>query len=1238
MQRFDCRKTIETAANPLHAQRRHVHALFLGAIAAIAAMSLTAAQGLADVNAHLFSSAFGSAGSGAGQLSLSSVSQNGSGIAVNHLSHDVYVADTFNKRVDEFDTSGSFIRAWGWGVADGATSFEICTTTCQAGLEGHEAGQFARPNFIAVDNSGGASAGDVYVSEAFGAQVQKFDSSGALIASWGSGGQLNGSSAGEGPFESIAGIAVDSSGRLLVDDASKSVLFEFAQDGTPEPTIGLPGEAVRNGIAVDTQGNLYKILEARPAMLSVEQFSPGGSEIGDVTSDLSFAEEVIGFALNAASNDLYADIGGYGEGGAQIRHYADPSTSACVAQSTCTAADTFGKGIVHQASGVAVDSSNDLVYVADSGDERIAVFAPPAPAAPAIDAVSASNVTSTSADLHAQINPNQRQTTYHFEYGASTSYGTSVPAPDADLGSGFGDRSATVHLTGLQPNTEYHYRVLASNALGVTVGQDHTFSYPTGQGLSSVCPNEAFRTGPSASLPDCRAYELVSPEFVAGQPVFAHATDGQAITFQTLGAPGAAGDDPTSEGASYLARRTQSGWESTPLDPPASQFQADQRIEPTLEAVSADLQSTLFIESANAPFDRGFNVGWYLRGRDGAFAQVGPAVSPATAAELTSVSPAGLAGTVNDIHNQGESEDLSTVLFSTEQAAGFSTSIETPNPLTNWHWPGDTTDLHEPSLYEYAGTGNSEPALVGVRNEGPLHGSPHLNDGAELIGECGTGLGSGPEAGLEVNKTGSWSSLDVQNAVSRPGSVVFFTPLGPEQREGTCAGSTPPADELFARIDGSRTVAISEPTSADCASCDTAAPQNAIFQGANRDGSKAFFLTGQELLPGNPGENLYEYDFNAPAGTKVTAVSHLAAGAPAEVLGEVGLAEDGSHVYFVAGGVLTTEANGVGGTARAGDPNLYAYDTGTQQVGFVATLSQADANDWSANFSKRAVDLTADGRFLLFASSNDLTPDASGADRQLYRYDAQTGALVRVSIGEGGFNDNGNNTGADVTFAHGGSPASETEPQNHSMSEDGAYVFFESEAALTTRALDHACAREESGHCRAPVKNIYEYHDGHIYLISDGQDRHAALESTAVSLIGTDASGANVLITSADQLASPNVAVQRSIYDVRIGGGFPAPSSRGSCQESTCQGPTPSPPAPLTPASAGFAGSGNLAPAPGVRPALHRKKPLTRAQKLARALRACKQKPKRKRAACKRLAQRAYGAKHKQTKSRKGGK
>jgi hypothetical protein len=129
-----------------------------------------------------------------------------------------------------------------------------------------------------------------------------------------------------------------------------------------------------------------------------------------------------------------------------------------------------------------------------------------AAAPPTLSGVQAKGVTADSAVLHARINPRASATTYTFEYGTSTEYGSQAPLEPAQIGDGTEPVPVKVDLTGLQAVT-YHFRVVASNAWGTTVGPDTTFDF-----VPPTCPNSEVRqrTG-AAYLPDCRAYELVSP-------------------------------------------------------------------------------------------------------------------------------------------------------------------------------------------------------------------------------------------------------------------------------------------------------------------------------------------------------------------------------------------------------------------------------------------------------------------------------------------------------------------------------------------------------------------------------------------------------------------------------------------------------------------------------------------------------------------------------------------------------
>jgi len=79
------------------------------------------------------------------------------------------------------------------------------------------------------------------------------------------------------------------------------------------------------------------------------------------------------------------------------------------------------------------------------------------------------------------------------------------------------------------------------------------------------------------------------------------------------------------------------------------------------------------------------------------------------------------------------------------------------------------------------------------------------------------------------------------------------------------------------------------------------------------------------------------------------------------------------------------------------------------RVAFIASLPSSDSRLWSLNAGVPA-NVTPEGRFLVFPSHGRLTADdtsVSGA-QQVFRYDADSGALVRISVGNNGFNDNGN--------------------------------------------------------------------------------------------------------------------------------------------------------------------------------------------------------------------------------------
>jgi hypothetical protein len=95
-------------------------------------------------------------------------------------------------------------------------------------------------------------------------------------------------------------------------------------------------------------------------------------------------------------------------------------------------------------------------------------------AAPGATTGDATAVSSTSATVTGSVNPNKESTTYHFEYGTTTAYGTVTPN-QGPVGGNAG-KSASADLAQLTPSTTYHYRLVATNPSGTTNGADKTFT------------------------------------------------------------------------------------------------------------------------------------------------------------------------------------------------------------------------------------------------------------------------------------------------------------------------------------------------------------------------------------------------------------------------------------------------------------------------------------------------------------------------------------------------------------------------------------------------------------------------------------------------------------------------------------------------------------------------------------------------------------------------------------------
>jgi hypothetical protein len=445
-------------------------------------------------------------------------------------------------------------------------------------------------------------------------------------------------------------------------------------------------------------------------------------------------------------------------------------------------------------------------------------------------------------------------------------------------------------------------------------------------------------------------------------------------------------------------------------------------------------------------------------------------------------------------------------------------------------------------------------------------------------GRCGSQLGGGTDGQLN------------QGAISPNGLRIYFT-TRPDQPEsiGTagpvCDTDNPLRIMVFTKTPAGPSVV---PLLGDEFPLEEG---DDSFQGASVDGEQVYFVTPRTLSPTDndtpsPGAScgtaigssaacdLYVYDATLPEGERLIQASAGGTGDPdpgkgADVLSSItALSTDGTHAYFVAQGVLTTNPNSEGAVAVAGKPNLYLYERSAAnpdgRTAFVGTLANGDVNVlWGSNMSivggAYAVPMIgateeqgADGHILLLSSKASLTSsDPDGGFRDIFRYDAQAGTLQILSNASEEVLPKDTDVNGNIRSPQGALITM----QGRWASEDGLTVGFSTAEQLVPSDDDGAVDP---------------------YLWKEGQI--VRFDGTPLEPI-VSADGEEFAFTAASKLLAQDGDSAMDVYVAKVDGGFMPPEQKPSCDpliEGSCQGPVST----LSDLGPAFQGPGNVKPTP----------------------------------------------------------
>jgi len=1050
--------------------------------------------------------------------------------------------------------------------------------------------------------------------------------------------------------------------------------------------------AETRGLAVDATAEVFYLShqlaglqgecpEVAPSPKAPALIAKLGSS-GEVQSEAFDYENTSAVAVDIASS-AGSPLGEAAKG----EVYLDNQTSIAAFGADGSLIQRFGSEQLSAGAGVAIDSRTGDVYVADAKADKVDVFEPEQAGPPTVDSLAFQDLSPTSTRLEAQIDPHGSNTHYYFQYGTADcrvtpALCTDVPAPPGqDLGAGFGAQATSAVAEGLTPGTSYFYRVIAANGQGEAQGAQTLDTFTSLPSATDVLPDG--RAWELVSPPEKHS-ALIYPiggTTENGGPasgVIEAAQDGSAITY-AANAP--IGEEVLAnralEATQAISTRGPEGWSTqdiaTPTDnakglqPGAAQeyrwFSPDLSLSLAQPFGPFRLTGSHLQEPPLVPGVQSEERGLYLRHDSTCRTASAGCYEPL----LTPEGDTTKAQFGGELEFDGATPDLRHVIFSSDVAL----SSAAPSAPGLYEWSAGKPPAEALRLLSVlpgnkkAAPHEPEPQLGDFNPQRSSARNAISADGSRVFWTAISELKESEVTRLYMRDTTTNTTivLNAAQGVKEPtaeelafeevhfrtasadGSRVFFTDTFPLTAQSKLrpseGGEEAPADlyvcEIAEGTEGSE-CHLKDLTVDPGSNFGESADVVGTLPGASQDGSYVYFIANGVL--------------DAEARSAGATPGHCAR--PNDK--QAALASATCNLY------------------------LERYDQESKEwepPRFIARLSQEDQPDWggSGSFSLGALTtrVSPSGRFLAFMSKEPLTGydnlDQSAAahgarDEEVYLYDAQEGRLTCASCNPSGAQPKG-------VFDH------EASGEGKGLLVDRLGVWKESEreeqgGAGGRNALDHWLAGSIPGwtpveegtalyqsrylsdegrlffdspdelvaHAKNGKENVYEYEPeglgschspaGCVALISSGESDHES------AFLDASESGDDAFFLTNQPLVGSDHDTSFDVYDARICSeaspciSVPPASPQGCEAVQTCR--------PLTPSQQVFPGPSGSATSSGApnQPAsqtLHsqasaKPKPLTRAQKLTKALKTCRAryKSKNRRALCERRARKSYGA------------